>query len=122
MGCSITCCWKRGRNRASGGRIAATAIRYKGSRAWAFDKRKGDFPLGSNKCNEYVYNVTIETGAKATVTPPGGKPRPPLAAEWAYPNVEIPGWDQTRRRNQEMLPRMSYNMNRGTQAIRGILA
>lgn len=81
-----------GQASSAGRRIAATAKKYTGSKAWAFDKRKDDFPPYSNKCNKYVYDVTKEAGAEATVTPPGGKPRPPLAGEWADPRVDIPGW------------------------------
>ena len=73
-------------------RIAATARKYRGSTAWAFDKRKDGFGPNTNKCNKFVYDVTKEAGAPATVTGSDGKPRPPLAAEWADPRVSIPGW------------------------------
>ena len=82
-----------GRPRRTGGaKIAATAKRYNGSTAWNFAKRKDDFGPGTNKCNKFVYDVTKESGAEATVISSDGKPRPPLAAEWADPSVAIPGW------------------------------
>jgi len=78
--------------RTAGARIAATAEKYSGSTAWAFAKRKDNFGPGTNKCNKFVHDVTKESGAETTVIGVDGKPRPPLAAEWADPNVEIPGW------------------------------
>jgi hypothetical protein len=36
--------------------------------------------------------VTTEAGARALVVGSDGKPRPPLAAEWADPRVAISGW------------------------------
>jgi len=78
--------------RTKGARIAATAEKYSGSTAWAFAKRKDNSGPGTSKCNKFVYDVTKESGAEATVIGSDGKPRPPLAAEWADPSVEIPGW------------------------------
>lgn len=73
-------------------RIAKTAKKYGGSTAWAYGKRKDNFPAGTNKCNKFVYDVTKEAGAPAVVIGSDGKPRAPLAAEWAAPRVRIPGW------------------------------
>jgi hypothetical protein len=73
-------------------RIAATAKKYDGSTDWAFDKRKDNFPAGTNKCNKFVYDVTKEAGAQPIVIGSDGKPRPPLAGEWADPRTSIPGW------------------------------
>jgi CHAP domain len=73
-------------------RIVRTAKKYNGSTAWAFAKRKDDFAPGTNKCNKFVYDVTKEAGAPAIVIGSDGKPRPPLAAEWADPRTPIPGW------------------------------
>ncbi len=72
--------------------IADIAKEYDHSTAWAFNKKKDDFPAGSNKCNKFVYDVTNEAGAKATVIGSDGKARPPLAAEWADPHTRIPNW------------------------------
>jgi len=73
-------------------RVAATARKYNGSKEWAYAKRKDDFAPGTNKCNKFVYDMTKEAGAEATVIGRDGKPRPPLAAEWADPKTTIPGW------------------------------
>jgi hypothetical protein len=72
--------------------IANIAKDYDHSTAWAFDKKKDDFPPGSNKCNKFVYDVTKEAGAKPIVIGKDGKPRPPLAGEWADPNTKIANW------------------------------
>lgn len=77
---------------ATGKKIVAIARKYNGSTAWAFGKRKDNFPANTNKCNKFVYDVTKEAGALALVIGSNGKPRPPLAAEWADPKVLIPGW------------------------------
>ena len=73
-------------------KIAETARKYDGSTDWAFAKQKGNFARNTNKCNQYVYDVTKEAGAEATVIGSDGKPRPPLAAEWADPNTKIANW------------------------------
>jgi hypothetical protein len=73
-------------------RIAETARKYDGSKDWAYAKQKGNFPRNSNKCNQYVYDVTKEAGAEAAVIGSDGKRRPPLAAEWADPNTKIENW------------------------------
>jgi hypothetical protein len=72
--------------------IADTAIKYNSNTDWAYEKQKGNFPRNSNKCNQYVYDVTKEAGAEATVIGSDGKRRPPLAAEWADPNTKIENW------------------------------
>jgi CHAP domain len=73
-------------------RIADTAIKYNGNTDWAYARQKGNFPRDSNKCNQYVYDVTKEAGAEATVIGSDGKRRVPLAAEWADPNTKIENW------------------------------
>ena len=73
-------------------RIAKTARNYTGRTDWAYAKQKGDFPRNTNKCNKFVYDVTKEAGAEALVVGSDGKPRAPLAAEWADPNTKIPNW------------------------------
>lgn len=72
--------------------VADIAREYNRSTAWSFDKRKDNFPAGSNKCNKFVYDVTKEAGAEATVIGLDGKRRPPLASEWADPHTIIPQW------------------------------
>ena len=75
-----------------GDNIADTAKKYEGSTDWAFAKRKDNFPPNTNKCNKFVYDVTKEAGAPATVIGSDGKPRPPLAGEWADPKTKIANW------------------------------
>ncbi|MCG8985485.1 CHAP domain-containing protein [Delftia acidovorans] len=76
------------RKRAS---IQKIAVGYNGSVLWAFATKKGDFPANSNKCNKFVYDVLQEAGINAYVSIRGQR-RPPLAAEWADKNTEIPNW------------------------------
>lgn len=66
-----------------------------GSRAWLYSVKKDEFDVNTNKCNKFVYDVLVEAG----VTPPprigtwwGLRSRPPLAGEWANPNLVVPGW------------------------------
>ena len=60
---------------------------YDGSAAWCFSCKKGKFPVNTNKCNKFVYDVTDEAGANATT-----QGRQPLAAEWASRQTTIPNW------------------------------
>lgn len=73
-------------------KIAGIAGKYNGSTKWGFAQRKDNFPPNTNKCNKFVYDVTKEGGAEPTVIGSDGKPRPPLAAEWADPNTKIANW------------------------------
>ena len=73
-------------------KIAKIARKYRGSTNWAFGKRKDNFPPNTDKCNKFVYDVTREAGAEPLVRGSDGKLRPPLAAEWANPNLDIPNW------------------------------
>ena len=54
--------------------------------------RKGAFAPNTNKCNEFVGDVTKEAGAPASVIGSDGKSRYPLAAEWADPKTKIQDW------------------------------
>jgi len=72
--------------------IAETARKYDGSTDWAYSKRKGNFAPNTNKCTQYVYDVTKEAGVEVIVIGIDGKPRAPLAAEWADPNTKIANW------------------------------
>jgi RHS repeat-associated protein len=67
--------------------INRIALKYDGNGDWAYLTKKGNFQVGSNKCNKFVYDVLKEAGAIATV-----KNRPPLAAEWADPKTKIKNW------------------------------
>ncbi|HXQ25927.1 MAG TPA: CHAP domain-containing protein [Candidatus Acidoferrales bacterium] len=69
------------------------AKKYNDSSAWAFSKRKDNFPPGTDKCNKYVYDVAKEAGAEALTKGSDGNMRPPLAGEWASPDVKIPNWE-----------------------------
>jgi hypothetical protein len=72
--------------------IVSTAKNYVGSQAWADNVTRGNYPIGSNKCNLFVYDVLTESGASPGL--PNGTFRgfPPLAGQWAEPNYVIPGW------------------------------
>jgi RHS repeat-associated protein len=73
-------------------KIADTAEKYNGSPDWAFAARKGSFACNTNKCNEFVGDVTKEAGAPVSVTGSDGKQRYPLAAELADKNTKIANW------------------------------
>jgi len=73
-------------------KIARTAKKYSGNTDWAFKKKKDNFPCDRNKCNKFVYDVTKEAGAEAIITGRDGKPRPPLAGEWADRKTGIAHW------------------------------
>lgn len=53
---------------------------------WDYNVKKGNFPIGSYKCNKFVQDVLAENGAA-----PSGK-WPPLAGAWANKNSKISGW------------------------------
>jgi hypothetical protein len=72
--------------------IANTAEKYNGSTDWAFAAKKGAFACNTNKCNEFVGDVTKEAGAPVSVTGSDGKQRYPLAGELADPNTKIANW------------------------------
>ena len=80
-------------NLAKRERVAALiAEKYNGSKTWAFDKKKGDHPAGTNKCSQCVNDVVKEAGAQARVTLSDGTKRPPTAGEWANPTGTIKNW------------------------------
>ena len=79
-------------SKAARDKIAGIANKYNGNTNWAYSKRKDNFPPNTNKCNKFVYDVAREAGAEPTVISSDGKPRPPLAAEWADPNTQIANW------------------------------
>jgi hypothetical protein len=66
------------------------AVGYQGSKAWAMDAKKDDFGKGTNKCNQFVYDVVTEAGAGGDAIEKGGWP--PQAAAWANPKIDIANW------------------------------
>jgi hypothetical protein len=93
----------QGASQSTRDRIAEIAKKYNGSTDWAYAKQKGNFARNTNKCNKYVYDVTKEAGAEASVTGSDGKQRPPLAGEWADPNTKIANW-RVVGQNEESQP------------------
>lgn len=71
--------------------ININAVGYNGNTQWAYNVAKNEFPVNSNKCNKFVYDVIKESGLDAYVTIAGVR-RPPLAAEWANKNTHISNW------------------------------
>jgi hypothetical protein len=69
-----------------------------GSTDYEFDKRKGKYKAGVNKCNELCADVAQESGAPRPAVPRWGPlgwlglTRDPTAHEMADPNVHITGW------------------------------
>lgn len=79
-------------NQQSRADIAATAEKYNGSPDWAYAAQKGAFACNTNKCNEFVGDVTKEAGAAVSVTGSDGKARYPLAGELADKKKDIANW------------------------------
>ncbi len=71
--------------------IVRIAKEYNSSTAWAWQKRKENFPARCNKCNLYVYDVLKKAGVNPGL-PHGHGQYPPTAADWANPSFKIPGW------------------------------
>jgi hypothetical protein len=77
--------------------IVPTARKYVGSTHWAYDANTPP-GAGTNKCNQFVYEVLNEAGATVPLMERRrwGIPRPshpPLAGQWASTTVSISGWD-----------------------------
>lgn len=68
-------------------RIAQVAESYEGSSDWAVEKQRGRFKSGSNKCNQFVYEILDEAG----VAPYTNNKEYPLAGEWANTKRTIKG-------------------------------
>lgn len=69
--------------------IARIAERHIGSEYWAKNRRNGNFPAGSHKCNKFIYDVLLDAG----LTPPSSSDStgtwPIRAADWvAYSSCE----------------------------------
>jgi len=80
-----------------GERIVGIANGYVGSIDYNLLSKKGDFLPGNTKCNKFVYDVLLQAGASPGLPNqpdiwgmPG--PKPPIAAQWANANYNIPGW------------------------------
>jgi hypothetical protein len=63
-----------------------------GETDWAYSAQKGNFMCNTNKCNEFVGDVTKEASAPASVTGSDGKSRYPTAWELADKNTKIANW------------------------------
>ncbi|MGB2590172.1 MAG: RHS repeat-associated core domain-containing protein [Candidatus Acidiferrum sp.] len=79
-------------NQQTRANVAATAEKYNGRTDWAFAAQKGAFACNTNKCNEFVGDVTKEAGAPVSVTGSDGNARYPLASELADKNTKIANW------------------------------
>jgi RHS repeat-associated protein len=73
-------------------KIVDTALSKVGSDAWSDNVANGNFGVGDNKYNLFVYDVLTAAGASPG-TPNGWfTAYPPTAGQWADPNYVIPGW------------------------------
>jgi RHS repeat-associated protein len=76
--------------------IANAAANQEGSGTYEYQNRKGTFPAGTNKCNEFVADTVASTGAPKPQVPRSGIlgwlgfTRDPTAKEWA--TMSIKGW------------------------------
>lgn len=65
---------------------------------WAYDADRPPYGPGTSKCNLFVYETANAAGATVPMMTRwswrhfGHVEYPPLAGQWADPNVEIPGW------------------------------
>ena len=91
-------------------KIITTALKYRGSTAWAYTTQKTSarhstngavtFPNGSNKCNLFVHDILIESGisvawiehGKSTYIPFYKRLSPPTAREWADASQLTASW------------------------------
>ena len=75
-------------------KIASIALRCVGSKSWIDAVAKGDYPINTNKCNLFVYDVLTE--ARASPGLPHGhwwwNQYPPNAGDWATPSYHISRW------------------------------
>lgn len=74
--------------------IADNALANIGSTSWNNNVKNGDFGIGSNKCNLFVYDIITNQQASPgkPFKLPFTKRYPPVAKDWANPNFDIPGW------------------------------
>jgi RHS repeat-associated protein len=81
--------------------LVREARKMLGSKDWNYDVERGNFGVGTNKCNQFVYEMTVAAGVEPPLLNPGGllnrlfggSAYPPVAGQWADPNFKIPGWD-----------------------------
>jgi cell wall-associated NlpC family hydrolase len=79
--------------------IPAEAKKHVGSSAWAHSANKPPYSPGTNKCNLFVYEVLNGAGTPVPMKIRfswrsfGNVKYPPLAGQWADPDVTIPGWE-----------------------------
>jgi RHS repeat-associated protein len=71
----------------TGYNVSETARSQVGSTDYAFDKKKGDFPENTDKCNKFVYDC-LRTNGAIDAYPKGS---PPTAAKYANPKTVIKG-------------------------------
>ena len=75
--------------------VVQAAEKQEGSKDWDINAKRSPYPAGANKCNLFVAEMLAEAGIPVPNESGSifGIPRyPPLAAQWADPSVEIPGW------------------------------
>ncbi|KYP13483.1 MAG: hypothetical protein A1D16_12360 [Flavihumibacter sp. CACIAM 22H1] len=82
--------------------IVQIALGYENSKSWMYGVQKDNFPSETNKCNKFVYDCLVQAGADPGTPNKSGMIRqllgmsdqyPPLAAQWADPNFNIPNWE-----------------------------
>ncbi|SMC23706.1 RHS repeat-associated core domain-containing protein [Andreprevotia lacus DSM 23236] len=95
--------------------IDENARRNNGSQDWAYDRKKDNFPINSNKCNKFVFDM-----AKSADATPVINGRPPMAAEWADSRTKIPNWRMLLP-SESPLPGdvAAYKLNGGGTAYSG---
>lgn len=79
-------------------KIAEVAKTHVGQEDWAFERRRGHFARGKNKCNQFVAEALREAGAYVPNIRGRLKLSPPSAKDWADPAVEIKGWTKPFRK------------------------
>lgn len=108
-------------------KIAQTAEKYIDADDWAYDKKKDNFGLMTNKCNKFVSDILNEAGASTYFERhsvsydlvPLKKQRPYMAGEWGDENLKIRGWKivKTPRRGDIVAYKHSYSDATGHVAI-----
>jgi YD repeat-containing protein len=83
--------------------IAVSALAVMGSDAWAAEKERANFPKGASKCNLFTAERAQAVGAYVplingwawpyNVLAPFADSYPPVAAQWARPDLQILGWE-----------------------------
>ena len=92
-----------------------------GSTKWNFEVSIDDFGENTNKCNKFVYDKLVQSGADPG-TPNGFfSDNPPTAGQWADPNFKLKGWKvvSNPRRGDVVAYRYNYSDATGHVAIVG---